>query len=271
MGEERNCAMIMIDEKKCIGCGLCAADCPAGKLKIENERAVYYPECIQCGHCVSVCPKAAVSIPEYDMEDVEEYEKASFHIEPERFLRAVKSRRSIRNYQEKVPDKETLERILQAGRYTPTAKNRQACRFVVIREEMEEFKKLLWEEIPHLAEEMKESMPHYAMMFKFLYCRWKKDHSDDALFFNAPCCMFITSADPLDGGLAAANIENMAVAEGAGVLYSGYLLRIIQASETIKKWLDLEEENISCCMLLGYPAVTYRRTAPRKQADIIWR
>lgn len=263
--------MIVIDESKCTGCGLCAADCPAGNLEIVNKKAVYSPTCIQCGHCVSICPGAAVSIPEYDMEDVEEYGKASFHLEPERFLRAVKSRRSIRNYQEKIPDKETLGRILQAARYTPTAKNRQACRFIIIRDEMEDFKAFLWEKIPQLAEEMKQSMPHYSILFKFMYRRWKKDHSNDTLFFNAPCCMIITSEDPLDGGLAAANIENMAVAEGAGVLYSGYLLRIMQASETIKKWLGIEGENISCCMLIGYPAVTYRRTAPRKQADIVWR
>ena len=40
--------MIIIDREKCIGCGLCAADCPAEKLEVENGKAVYTPECIQC-------------------------------------------------------------------------------------------------------------------------------------------------------------------------------------------------------------------------------
>lgn len=263
--------MVVVEREKCIGCGLCVKDCPAGKLKLEEKKAVYTPECIQCGHCVAVCPQAAVSIPEYDMGDVEEIDKETFAVDPEHFLRAVKFRRSVRSYREKPVEREKLERILQAGRYTPTAKNSQSCRFIVLQDELDEFKRLLWEEIPKLAEQMKKEMPQYAMLFKFMYRRWKKDPADDQLFFNAPSCILIVSENPLDGGLAAANMETMAVAEGAGVLYSGYLQRIIEASSTLKEWLQIEERRLTCCMLVGYPAVTYKRTAPRKKADIIWR
>ncbi|MDN0059850.1 nitroreductase family protein [Mediterraneibacter glycyrrhizinilyticus] len=263
--------MVVVEREKCIGCGLCVKDCPAGKLKLEEKKAVYTPECIQCGHCIAVCPQAAVSIPEYDMGDVEEFDKETFAVDPEHFLRAVKFRRSVRSYREKPVEREKLERILQAGRYTPTAKNSQSCRFIVLQDELDEFKRLLWEEIPKLAEQMKKEMPQYAMLFKFMYRRWKKDPEDDQLFFNAPSCILIASENPLDGGLAAANMETMVVAEGAGVLYSGYLQRIIEASSTLKEWLQIEERHLTCCMLVGYPAVTYKRTAPRKKADIIWR
>ena len=263
--------MIIIDAEKCVGCGLCAKDCPAGKIAVKDGKAVYTPECIQCGHCVAVCPKAAVSIPEYDMDDVEEYDAASFRVDPEHFLHAVKFRRSIRNFREEKVEGECLERILQAGRYTATAKNRQACRFVVIQDELDAFRDLLWEQVPELAERMKEINPHYASFFKFLHRRRMKDPKNDGLFFNTPACILIAADNPLDGGLAAANIENMAVAEGLGVLYSGYLTRIIEASPVLKEWLGIPSVPLVCCMLAGYPAVSYRRTAPRKKADITWR
>mgnify|MGYP005758132185 FL=1 len=263
--------MIVIDEEKCIGCGLCAKDCPAGKLAVKEGCAVYTSECIQCGHCVAVCPKGAVSIPEYDMDDVEEYDEETFAVQPQNFLHAVKFRRSIRNFRKEKLDRECLERILQAGRYTPTAKNRQACRFIVLQEELEEFKELLWNRVPELMDRMKEENPHYAAFFKFLHRRRSKNAEDDGLFFNTPACILIAADNPLDGGLAAANMENMAAAEGAGVLYSGYLTRIIEADPVLKEWLGIPDTPLVCCMLAGYPAVSYRRTAPRKKADIVWR
>lgn len=263
--------MIVIDKEKCIGCGLCAGDCPAGKIILKDGKAEWSPECIQCGHCVAVCPREAVSIPEYDMSDVEEYDADTFCIQPENFLHAVKFRRSIRNFRNRKIDRECMERIIQAGRYTPTAKNRQACRFIVLQDELAVFKDLLWQQIPDLAEQMKKEFPHYSMLFKFLFRRRKKNAEDDGLFFNAPACILIAADNPLDGGLAAANIENMAVAEGAGVLYSGYLNRIIEACPALKEWLGIPDRPLVCCMLAGYPAVSYKRTAPRKKADVVWR
>ena len=99
-------------------------DCCQGGKKQYIHRSVS-----SAGHCVAVCPRAAVSIPEYDMDDVEEYDAETFRIDPEHFLHAVKFRRSIRSFRDRKIDRACMERILQAGRYTPTAKNSQSCRF----------------------------------------------------------------------------------------------------------------------------------------------
>ena len=263
--------MVVIEKDLCVGCGACAKDCAGKAIKIEEGKAEVTRPCIQCGHCVAICPMNAVSIPEYDMEDVEEYDPDTFLLEPEHFLHAVKFRRSIRNFKEKPLEKEKLERILDAGRYTATAKNTQGCTFVLVQERLEEFKQLVWEEVPVIAEAMKEELPLYAKMFGGFYRRWRDDYSRDALFFNTTSFVLIASDNMWDAGMAAANMEQMAVAEGGGMLYSGYLQRLIAYSPKIREWLGIGEKPVCCCMLLGYPAVGYMRTAPRRKADIIWK
>lgn len=126
--------MVQIDSKKCVGCGLCAADCISLNIQVEAGKANVQDACFLCGHCVAICPKNAVSIPEYDMEDVENYEEGKFTLEADQFLRSIKFRRSIRDFKPQIVEQEVLERLLQAGRYTATAKNSQNCCFVFVQE-----------------------------------------------------------------------------------------------------------------------------------------
>ncbi|MFX1594342.1 MAG: nitroreductase family protein [Promethearchaeota archaeon] len=54
-------------------------------------------------------------------------------IEPEVFLNFLKGRRSIRSFQDKPIKEKELEMILEAGRWTPSASNRQPWEFIVIK------------------------------------------------------------------------------------------------------------------------------------------
>lgn len=263
--------MVEINKELCIGCGSCVKDCAGRALKVEDGKAVYKKDCIHCGHCVAICPVNAVSIPEYDMEEVEEYDKDTFDIHPVNFLHTVKFRRSIRDFKPEPIEREKLERILNAGRYSATAKNTQGCRFILLKDRLEEFKELVWQEMPKIIETLKETLPDYARAFELFYLKHQKNPKDDTFFFNTTSFLVIATSNPWDGGLAAANIENMAVAEGAGVLYSGYMMRVINASPVLKEWLGIEDTPVSCCMLLGYPKVSYKRTAPRRKGNIDWR
>ncbi len=263
--------MVKIDQEKCIGCGLCAADCSVENIAVIDKKAVIKKECFNCGHCVAICPTGAASIPEYDMDDVEEYEKERFCLEPEKMLRSIKFRRSVRSYKpEKIP-KEALEQLVQAGRYTATAKNNQDCHFIFVQNELERLKEMVWQYIDELEKKEGRNIARELLPYVVFNRRRKKNPQDDYLFRNAPAALFITSDWPLDAGLAAQNIENMAVSLGMGALYNGYLARIADVNETLKQWLEIEGKTIKACMLLGYPDRTYRRTAPRKKANVIWK
>ncbi len=44
----------------CTGCGLCAKNCPARTITMENNRPVWGEQCYQCVKCINCCPVAAI-------------------------------------------------------------------------------------------------------------------------------------------------------------------------------------------------------------------
>lgn len=272
--------MVEINAKQCIGCGACVRDCIANALTLEAGRAVSSGSCLLCGHCVAVCPNRAVSIPEYGMADVEEYDREDFSLDSSRLLKAIKFRRSIRNYKPQTVEQEKLEAVIQAGRYTATARNSQGCRFIVVQKELPAFKELIWGELGRILDSSKplssdNNVPltssDGAEAFRSFYERRLADPKDDYLFRGAPAVLYIATDVPVDAGLAAQNMELMAVSLGLGMLYNGYLRAAASMFPSALEFLGAGEKPLAVCMLLGTPAVTYLRTAPRRKADVIFR
>jgi ferredoxin len=46
----------------CIGCGLCAKNCPMNNLFIKGGKAVASDKCAMCYRCLNTCPKQAITI-----------------------------------------------------------------------------------------------------------------------------------------------------------------------------------------------------------------
>ena len=52
-----------IRTERCIGCGICAANCPSKSLYIENNKAVFHPgSCTICYRCINNCPAKAITL-----------------------------------------------------------------------------------------------------------------------------------------------------------------------------------------------------------------
>ena len=54
--------MLHIDEKLCIGCGICEENCPFGAIEMVDGLAVVGDTCNLCGACVETCDVEALSI-----------------------------------------------------------------------------------------------------------------------------------------------------------------------------------------------------------------
>ncbi len=54
--------MLKVNEELCIGCGICADQCPFSAIEIENGRAVVGDACTLCGACVESCEVGALTL-----------------------------------------------------------------------------------------------------------------------------------------------------------------------------------------------------------------
>lgn len=56
---------VRFDESRCVGCGDCAANCPAKVITMKDRRpTVDYKACIRCFCCQELCPQNAVRVKE---------------------------------------------------------------------------------------------------------------------------------------------------------------------------------------------------------------
>ena len=96
---------------------------------------------------------------------------------------------------------------------------------------------------------------------------------DDRFFFKgAPAVIVVIARGDIDGALAASNMELMAQAHGLGVLYSGFFTMAARLSRGLRRELGLgRKQKVVTALVLGYPAVRYRRTAPKEAAAISWK
>ncbi|WP_461205256.1 nitroreductase family protein [Clostridium sp. DL1XJH146] len=272
--------MMKVNSEKCIGCGQCVKECIASDIQITDGKATMNNvTCFKCGHCIAVCPVNAISTDAYNMDDVVEYNEEKFHIGSDTLLNFIKFRRSIRQFKNKEVEKEKLSKIIEAGRFTQTGSNMQDVSFIVIEEKMEEVKDLTYTTLKNVGEHMLANLTPETMMYKRYAEMWvnmyhehkENPEENDRLFFNAPTLVIVTANSPVNGALASSNMELMANAVDLGTFFSGFFIRAAQSNKALKDLIGVQEgKDVVTCMVLGYPDVKFKRTAPRKDADIIW-
>lgn len=249
---------VRIDTDKCIGCGLCVKTCAARNIRLKDKKAEIVSEhCILCGQCTAVCPKEAVSISGYDTEPARKTWNAQLN--PGEVLDAIRFRRSIRQFQDKKIPKEVIDQILEAGRLTHTAKNKQNVSFVVLDKEKDR--------IEQMAVRIFKKVKPLAGLFSPMVKRFEIDRH--FFFFKAPVVIVVLAEDKTNGILAAQNMEFVAEANGLGMLFSGFFTAAANISRRIRKELRVPKgKKAAMTLVLGYPGIKFLRSTQHEKLDV---
>jgi nitroreductase len=194
-------------------------------------------------------------------------------------IEQMKKRRSIRAYKDKPVDKKLIEEIIQAGRYAPSATNRQPWRFIVITQ-----KQLINDIAVAVKDEMKKILKK-RFILKYFYPSLKNDNTikflaatifseKDMLFFNAPVLIFVVTKKGkfLDESCACC-AQNMMLAAhwlGLGSCWIGFA-HFLGLNKTWMKKINVPDGyHISAALIFGHPETIPARAPLRKpEADII--
>lgn len=260
--------MINIDQNLCNACGKCVSICEVRDIILSDQHAS--PKgfsCTECGHCIAICPQNAIKLVGYNQNEIIEYNPDTFIVDPFILNNFMKFRRSTRSYSSKKVESEKIHLILEAGRYSPTACNAQNLRYVVIDKEMGIVRDMLWNGAALYAKEKNDD---------FLLSRYQEyvdsNKSSDALLYGCSHLIFILSPEENDACIASSRMELMANALGLGSLYLGYCKLAVEASCTLQKYLGEDESfKTQIVLALGYTDIKWKRTVPRKKANITWK
>lgn len=245
---------ILINEEKCIGCELCVKDCPSSYLHIENGKAhTNTGGCLECGHCYAICPQGAIRLLNYDCKD--EAVVPMTELASDTLLAAMKSRRTVRQFTDQAVEDEKVQKILEAGRYSPTGGNSQNVSYTILGSRQSEAEAICVDLF-----RKGTSLPRRSKAFAERF-----NITDNFFFKGAPLVILVSSRSSVDAGLASAYMEIMAESLGLGVLYSGFFVMCSRISRKLRKLIRLPKgHKVVTCMVIGYPAVKYHRIVPRK-------
>ncbi|HHO76386.1 MAG TPA: FAD-dependent oxidoreductase [Deltaproteobacteria bacterium] len=305
------------ESMRCLGCGL-------HEPKFTGMH--YFGKiCIACHNCVAVCPQEALEFPHfyrvdkgrwaYDFDYPEtgqgmpnplmQDRRVPFaEIEPQLtdVEKVIYRRRSVRVYKKDPVPKELIGRVLEAGRFAPSAGNCQGWKFIVVTDR-------------NLLDELSASTINFLSIFTRLYqgkdparvslkkmLAFIKPNSIDQrpmvaiqalstpkfgegrldCFFNAPAAILLVthhlhiSEPELGMGICGQNMVLAAHSLGLGTCYVGFVSNALNLDPITKKkfrkrlGIGWPYDSVATVLTLGYPAVPLDKPVEREFPKIQW-
>ena len=188
---------------------------------------------------------------------------------------AILTRRSTRRFDNKIPDQELIQKVVNAGRYAPSGANSQTSHFIVItnKEVLKEIAELVQEEFAKM--EISEDM--YVSLKGSINASKKGDY---VFHYNAPVLIVTANKKGYGNALADSScaLENMMIAANAFDLGSCWInqLHWLDDNERIRAFLEgyglKKDETITGGLALGFSenGLPNRKPLDRKGNVVTW-
>ena len=153
----------------------------------------------------------------------------------------VKKRRSIRVYKNKSLSKDTIDSILEAAKYAPSARNLQQLEYKVITN-----RNLIQKISDRIVDLIKKRNPNIQLRA-----------GDDAIFYGAPLLIIINGPKEnewisYDAAIAVQNIMLYATSIGIGTCFIGMSRFINEDEELLNELHIADDKKVAAAVICGY-------------------
>jgi ferredoxin len=277
--------MIVVDKKRCRGCGLCARICHERCIILIDDigdrvATINHALCSTCTQCIAICPQQALSWDQVRPAVYDEDRLPSAEQVEELF----KQRRTIRMFKQDRIDRALVEEIVSYGVYAPT--NNYELRAIVVDDSaiMEALDAIIVRYVSWTYNLFYRSKMVFNLIRMITPAMDPKDRVkmegdlERGRTFDTPPAVMIFVVGDRRIGLSEASAQyalyNMilyAQAKGIGSRLKGTGPIMLDRSRGARECLGLQkQEHILGTLELGYPVVTFRNKVQGKTMSIQW-
>jgi nitroreductase/NAD-dependent dihydropyrimidine dehydrogenase PreA subunit len=270
-------SLFVVDPARCTRDGICVASCPLRIIEMNDggrptPTADAEERCMSCGHCVAVCPYGAMRHRDLKPEDCAPV-RPELVVGRAQVTQWLRSRRSVRAYEDEPVAHETLAGLLDVARHAPTGTNSQQVRWTVFATRAEV--RALAAHVADWAREASAGSSPLAGRVAPILAAW--DEGRDPITRGAP--VVITAHAPaayplavVDCTIALSYLEVAAPSFDLGACWAGFLMLAAGQWPPLAAALGLPAGHaLQGAMMLGRPRFRYHRLPARREAVVDWR
>jgi nitroreductase/NAD-dependent dihydropyrimidine dehydrogenase PreA subunit len=303
--------IMKVDKDTCTSCGLCIQNCPfraweMGEDEFPRLKSEY--ECFSCYNCMVVCPVEAISIVEQYHVDSGFWATnphplpAKMPIPPKdengnstqwnAVEKAILERRSVRNFKDKPVPESFIRRVLEAGRFAPSAGNCQPWKFVVLTDKklMKEIDEAVWGVINGVYTTIKndDTVQHMAAMVDpaspgMFDPRLAKGgmgaiaRKYGSVMLDAPAAILIAGdtrsigSPQINVGICGQNMNLVANSLGIKACWVGFVGVLHMVPGFVEEKLSIKPPwQLVSSLVLGWPKFKQEGIVPREYRPVTW-